>query len=323
MKTIVTQNKHSQDKTNVETKKKSIKSQPIQDKLKVEDKRNNLKKAEKNAKESKKAPKENKKDNSKAKKLDKNKTVNICDRQFDMTKYGRLLSRYFAHRGVHTAFPENSIPAFQTAIDMRLGIELDVHLTKDGQLVVFHDDNLYRMTGEKDYVRFKTVEELKKLRLNNTDYTIPTLQEVLKLVAGKTPILLEIKTEANLKKICKKTIEELKNYLGDVFIQAFNPFVLRYFYKHAPNYLRGQLSSFFVGQNLSFLKRTVIKKLRLNKFAHIDFISYNIEDLPNKYVNKTDVPILTYTISTKEQFVKAKIASNNLIIDNPDVTTTK
>lgn len=258
-----------------------------------------------------------------ATKLNQNKTVNICDRQFDMAKYGRLLAKYFAHRGVHTAFPENSIPAFQTAIDMKMGIELDVHLSKDGQLVVFHDDNLLRMTGERDYVRFKTLEELKKLRLNNTDYTIPTLQEVLKLVNGKIPILLEVKTEANTKKICNKTIEELKSYNGDVFIQAFNPFVLRYFYKHAPNYLRGQLSSFFVGQNLSLLKRTVIKKLRLNKFAHIDFISYNIDDLPNKYVNNTNVPILTYTISTKEQFVKAKIASNNLIIDNPDVLTTK
>lgn len=271
----------------------------------------------KNLKTENQIPKNKKK--IKNKKLSaQNKVVNICDRQFDMAKYGKLLSRYFAHRGVHTAFPENSIPAFQTAIDMQLGIELDVHLTKDGHLVVFHDDNLVRMTGERDYVRFKTLEQLKQLRLNNTDYTIPTLQEVLKLVNGKTPILLEIKTEANLKKICAKTIEELKSYNGDVFIQAFNPFVLRHFYKHAPNYLRGQLSSFFVGQNLGFFKRAIIKKLRLNKFAHIDFISYNIDDLPNKYVNKTDLPILTYTIANKEQFVKAKIVSNNLIVDNPD-----
>lgn len=247
------------------------------------------------------------------------KIVNICDRQFDMDKYQKLLSRYFAHRGVHSAFPENSIPAFQTALDMKWGIELDVHLSKDGEVVVFHDDNLYRMTGVKDYVRFKTLEELKLLKLNNTEYTIPTLKEVLDLVAGKTPILLEIKTENNTKKICQKTIDVLKGYRGDVFIQSFNPFALRYFYKHEPKYLRGQLSSFFAKDSLNFVKKVIIKKMKLNKFAHIDFVSYNIDDLPNRYVNNTHVPVLTWTIRTKEQFQKAKIASNNLIVDNVEV----
>ena len=261
----------------------------------------------------------------KSKQNERKKLINIavCDREFDKTKYGGLLRRYFAHRGAHNVYPENSLPAFEEAINLKMAIEIDVHLSKDKNVVVFHDDTLERMTGLNDYVRFLTLEELKKLNLNGTEYKIPTLHEVLTLVNARTPILLEVKTESNTREICKLVIEELKNYSGEVFIQSFNPFVLRYFYKHAPKYLRGQLSSFFVGQELGFLRKTVIKKLWLNKFSHVDFISYNVNNLPNKYCNKTDVPILTYTIKTQEEFDKAKQSSNNLIIDNTDLINFK
>lgn len=242
--------------------------------------------------------------------------VAICDRQFDCVKYGALLKRYFAHRGVHGEYPENSLPAFQEALNNNMAIELDVHLTKDNFLVVFHDDNLKRMTGENDFIKYKTLEEVKHLDLLDTQYKIPTLKEVLTLVAGKTPILLEVKTENNTKRICKTIIEELKEYKGDVFIQSFNPFVLRYFYKHAPTYLRGQLSSFFKQDSLSWIKKFLIKTLKLNRFAHVDFVAYNIKNLPNKYVNKTKVPVLTWSIKTREEYLKAKKVSNNLIIDD-------
>lgn len=256
-------------------------------------------------------------------KMKKKQIVNVCEREFDRAKYGGLLKRYFAHRGVHDVYPENSLPAFKEAIERGFGIELDVHLTRDNKIVVFHDDNLFRMTGKKEYIRYLSLKELKAFKLKETDYTIPSLKETLELVAGKTPILLEIKTEFNTKKVCKYLIEELKSYNGEVFIQSFNPFALRYFYKHAPNYLRGQLSSFFAGKKLGFLKRVVIKKLRLNRYAHVDFVSYNIHDLPNRYVNKTNTPVLTFTIKTKEDFIKGKTVSNNLIMDNVDLINTK
>lgn len=243
------------------------------------------------------------------------KEIDEKNRVFD-EKYAGLLKRYFAHRGIHGEFPENSLPAFQEAIDKKFGIELDVHLTKDNELVVFHDDSLNRMTGEDNFVRFLTLSELKKLKLKGSHEKIPTLAETLNLVAGKTPILLEIKVENNTKKLCKKIIEELKNYTGEVFIQSFNPFALRFFYKHAPQYLRGQLSSFFVDDSINFIKKNVVKKLMLNKFAHIDFVSYNIKDLPNKYVEKLNVPILSWSIKTHEQFLKAKKTSDNLIVDD-------
>lgn len=242
--------------------------------------------------------------------------VEICDRQFDNAKYGTLLKRYFAHRGVHNVYPENSLPAFKEAINNNMAIELDVHLTKDNEIVVFHDDSLLRMTGVNDFVRFNTLSQLKELNLDGTEFKIPTLKEVLSLVAGKTPILIELKVEANTKRLCSKVIEELKDYKGDIFIQSFNPFALRYFYKHAPQYLRGQLSSFFKQDNLSKIKKILISGLRFNKFAHVDFVAYNIKNLPNKYVNKTSVPVLSWSIKTREEYLKAKKASNNLIIDD-------
>lgn len=251
------------------------------------------------------------------------KEVEICDRQYDTLKYGGLLKRYFAHRGVHGEYPENSLPAFQEALNNNMAIELDVHLTKDNHLVVFHDDNLERMTGVNDFVKYKTLDEIKQLNLGQTQYKIPTLKEVLNLVAGKTGILLEIKTENNTKKICKKVIEELKDYTGEVFIQSFNPFALRYFYKNAPTFLRGQLSSFFHNDTLSWIKKTLIKTLSFNKFAHVDFVAYNIKNLPNKFVNKTDVPILTWSIKTQEEYLKAKKVSNNLIIDDISCLTSE
>ncbi|MBQ8430710.1 MAG: glycerophosphodiester phosphodiesterase, partial [Clostridia bacterium] len=221
--------------------------------------------------------------------------------------------------GVHSQFPENSIPAFNEAIKHNLAIELDVHLTKDKKLVVFHDDNLERMTGVNNFVRFLTLDELREIKFKDSEYSIPSLQEVLKFVDGRVPILLEIKTENNTNSICKAVVEELKDYKGEIFIQAFNPFVLRKFYKIAPQYLRGQLSSYFIGKKLGLFKKLMIKKLALKKFAHIDFVSYNIENLPNKYVFNCNLPVLSWTIKTKEEFLKAKTVSNNLIIDNIEV----
>lgn len=249
----------------------------------------------------------------------KKQFIPIIQRTYDKDKYRDLLRRPFAHRGVHTEYPENSLPAFEQAIGLNLGIELDIHLTKDEQLVVFHDDNLKRMTGANEFVKFLTYEQLKQHRLNNTNCLIPLLKEVLELVKGKVPILIEIKTNNNMKKLVPKLKLELENYKGVIFIQSFNPFVLRRCYKAMPNILRGQLSSFFVNDHLKFYKKIPIKKLFFKHFSHIDFVSYNLENLPNKYVNKIDVPLLAWTVRTEEDYIKAQQNANNIIIDNIDV----
>ena len=245
--------------------------------------------------------------------------IPIIQREFDKDKYRELLRRPFAHRGVHNEYPENSLPAFEKAMGMNFGIELDIHLTGDNQIVVFHDDNLIRMTGVNEFIKFLTYDEIKRYKLKDTSYTIPLLKDVLDLVKGKVPILIEIKTNNNMKKLVPKLKQELENYRGKVFIQSFNPFALRRCYKVMPNVLRGQLSSFFMRDHLRFYKKIPIKKLFFKNFSHIDFVSYNLENLPNKYVNKTDIPILAWTVKTEEDYIKAKLNANNMIVDNIEV----
>lgn len=247
------------------------------------------------------------------------KNIPVIQRTFDKDKYRDLLRRAFAHRGVHTVFPENSLPAFQTAVDLKLGIELDIHLTKDEQIVVFHDDDLRRMTGVDEHIKLLTYDEIKQHKLNNTDCIIPLLKDVFDLVKGEVPILIEIKTNNNMKKLVPKLKQLIDNYNGVVFVQSFNPMVLRRCYKVMPNILRGQLSSFFVGDHLRFYKKIFIKKLFFKNFSHIDFVSYKLENIPNKYVNKVDVPVLAWTIKTEEDFKKAKENANNFIVDNIDI----
>ncbi len=249
----------------------------------------------------------------------KKKVIPIIERTYDKEKYRALLRRPFAHRGVHDEYPENSLPAFVKALELNLGIELDIHLTSDEQLVVFHDDNLKRMTGANEFIKLLTYEQIKEYKLNNTECKIPLLREVLDLVKGKVPILIEIKTNNNMKKLVPKLKEELDNYKGIVFIQSFNPFALRRCYKVMPNIMRGQLSSYFAKDNLKFYKKIPIKKLFFKKFSHIDFVSYNLENLPNKYVDKMDIPVLAWTVRTEEDYIKAKQNANNIIVDNVDV----
>lgn len=249
----------------------------------------------------------------------KKQVISISQRTYDKDKYRDLLRRPFAHRGVHSVYPENSMPAFEKSIELNLGIELDIHLTKDGQLVVFHDDNLRRMTGANEYIKLLTYDQIKQYRLSDTEYTIPLLVDVLNLVKGKVPILIEIKTNNDMKKLVPALKQVLDEYNGVVFVQSFNPFALRRCYKIMPEILRGQLSSYFIGDHLKLYKRIPIKKLFFKKFSHIDFVSYKLQNLPNKYVNKMDVPVLAWTVRTEDDYKKAKQNANNMIVDNIEV----
>ena len=151
----------------------------------------------------------------------------------------------WAHRGLHDkkrGIPENSFPAFRAAIEAGDGIELDVHLTKDGQLVVFHDDTFERICGRRGRVEDTSYEEMQKYRLAETKERIPLLSEVLQLVDGKVPLLIEVKLPNTDTKICRKLDEELRKYHGEYMIQSFNSLVLRWMKKYRNEIPRGQLS---------------------------------------------------------------------------------
>lgn len=230
-----------------------------------------------------------------------------------------LVNKYIAHRGFHDEeSPENSLSSFKKAIDHDYAIELDVHVIEDGTPVVFHDDTLKRMTGQDGYIRqIKNVEELKKINLINSKEQIPTLQEALDLINGKTPIIVEIK---DFKLNCyyeKAVYDLLKNYKGDYAVMSFNPYSLKWFKENAPEVIRGQLSCYFKDAKLSLVKKYVLKRMKLNKkVSEPHFIAYKWDEIPNRYVNKyKNLPLLVWAVPSQQAYMKVAKHCDNIIFE--------
>lgn len=229
-----------------------------------------------------------------------------------------LVNKYIAHRGFHNEeAPENSLGAFQNAIDKGYAIELDVQLIEDNTVVVFHDELLARATGKDGYLRNLKSENLKDYNLFGTSYTIPTLEEVLKLVDGKTPLLIEVKNTGKVGELESALLKVLENYNGEFAVQSFNPYVLEWFLNNAPHILRGQLSSSFKGEKLSFIKKFILRRMSFNKRNKINFISYEAKSLPNRYVRKfKNIPLIAWTIKSQTEYLKVAGFCDNIIFEN-------
>ncbi len=230
-----------------------------------------------------------------------------------------LVSMPIAHRGLHDKqTPENSLPAFQKAIDAGYPIEIDVQMLSDGTPVVFHDESLSRLTGNDGYIKFLTKADLDILQLSGTKERIPTFEEVLKFVDGRTPLLIEIKNKNKVGELEKKVIELLKDYKGEYAVQSFNPFVLSYFYNHAPQIPRGQLAGYLKGEKMPFFQKFALKRMLLNKkTSHPDFISYEARTLPNRYVKKyKKLPLLAWTVRNQGEYLKVVKYCDNVIFED-------
>lgn len=212
--------------------------------------------------------------------------------------------------------PENSLAAFGKAIEAGFPIEIDVRPIDDGTVVVFHDDKLTRMTDLDGYVCNMTKSDLEKVRLRNSDERIPTFKEVLEFVDGRTPLLVEIKNDSTVGQLERDTLELLSSYKGEYAVQSFNPYSMEFFKKNAPQIPRGQLSCFFDKKDLGFFKRFVLKRLKMNKVSSPDFISYNHANLPNKYVTKTKLPTLAWTVRSNAEMEKCLPYCDNIIFEN-------
>jgi glycerophosphoryl diester phosphodiesterase len=227
-----------------------------------------------------------------------------------------LTEKMFAHKGLHNkTVPENSLTAFKLAIENGYGIELDINPIEDGTPVVFHDSKMSRMTGKDKYIQNLSKEELEATTLLNSTEKIPTLEEVLKLVNGKTPLLIEIKHQQKVGDLEKRIWELLKNYKGEYAIQSFDPFTLKWFYDNAPKVWRGQLSSYFKGEDMGFVKKSVLKRLGLRKITHQNFVSYDISNLPNRYVKKLEIPLIAWTVRNQESYIKSVQITDNVIFE--------
>ena len=223
-----------------------------------------------------------------------------------------LLTNLIAHRGYHNkkiGIPENSIPAFMKAVENNYIIELDVHVLKDNNIVVFHDDNLKRMTGIDKNIKELTYEEIKNIKLNNTLYTIPLLSEVLNIVNGKVPIIIELKYDVNKHRLEDNLMKLLKNYKGKYVVQSFNPFILGYLKRKYPNLIRGQLSYNFDGKKIGKIQKYILSHMLIN------FISYGINS-PLIYKLKRDKIILGWVVKSRQDFIRIKKYCDNYICEN-------
>ena len=201
-----------------------------------------------------------------------------------------------AHRGIHNeAIPENSMKAFSLALKKNIPIEFDVHILKDKNIVVFHDDNLKRMTNKDKFIKECTYEEIKDLKLKNTDEKIPLLKEVLKLVDGKVLLDIELKMDVTDHSLEDGLIEILKDYNGEVILKSFDYRKVKYLKKHT-NYKIGLLI-----KRMSGFKDFIIRNINFNIMIKPDFLACNKNMLDCKSVKTFKKDIYIWTIKNKDE----------------------
>ncbi len=227
----------------------------------------------------------------------------------------------FAHRGLHNDFlPENSIGAITAAIERNYAVEIDVHLSKDKVLMVFHDHNLKRMTGKDRIIEKCTYSQLRELKLGSSEETIPTLREVLDLVDDKVPVIIETKTEGRAGELEENLYEMLKSYKGRVAVQSFSPYSIGWFYRNAPEIIRGQLSyCFSVGaEHINVVIRFLLKHLMSNIICRPNFISYEKNSIGNAVIKRMKmfkIPIIAWTITSHDEYENVKPIATSIIFE--------
>ena len=230
----------------------------------------------------------------------------------------------FAHRGLWNlaeGIPENSLPAFRRAVEQGFAIELDVHLTKDGELVVFHDDTLTRMCRRNGTIESTTMDQLSACRLLDTGCHIPRLSEVLTLVNGQVPLLIELKLPTSDLSLCRRLKEELSTYRGRYLIESFNPLGLRWYRRHCPSVLRGQLAARYEPtRGLDALLKFLSTALLVNGISRPHFIAYNYRHATGLGFRLNQklfhIPVFAWTIRSQEVYTDCKNRFSAAIFEN-------
>ncbi|MBQ9062780.1 MAG: glycerophosphodiester phosphodiesterase [Eubacterium sp.] len=221
---------------------------------------------------------------------------------------------HYAHRGLWDAgagIPENSLPAFAAAADAGYAIELDVHLTADGNVIVFHDDSTGRMCGTSYTIEQTDWSTLASLHLAGTAERIPLFSEVLAVVDGRVPLLIELKLPSRDLSLCGAVMQLLAGYRGPYVIESFNTFGLRWLKKNRPEVLRGQLSARFPRTlNIAAPARWLTTMLLVNPLGRPHFISYRFADTDTPGFRACRklfrTPCFLWTIRTREQFLACR-----------------
>ncbi|MBA3896450.1 MAG: glycerophosphodiester phosphodiesterase [Sphingomonadaceae bacterium] len=227
-----------------------------------------------------------------------------------------LKGRPFAHRGLHGGrVVENSRAAFAAAVAAGHGIELDVQASREGTAIVFHDATLDRLTGRPGALADMSAAELAKSVLSGTGEGIAPLDEIVKLVGGRVPVLIEVKTRGrHVAALCLSVRRALEGYRGDAAVMSFNPQVARWFATHAPRIVRGLVIS---EEGKRGVRGWAERWLSLWR-ARPDFLAYDMRDLPSRFAaaaRARGLPVLTWTVRDAESEARAFAHADEVIYE--------
>ncbi len=232
----------------------------------------------------------------------------------------------YAHRGLHITggAVENAPSAFASAVAQGLGIECDIQRSSDGLAMVFHDDTLDRLTAETGAVSARSAAQLGKIALTGSSDTIPTLRAVLDQIAGRVPLLIEIKSrrgraaERQVHATCLAVRRVLEGYLGNHAVMSFDPRVAHWFAVHSPLTVRGMVMTEEGGLTLV---RRVRRRLAL-WHARPDFLAYDIRDLPSRFAaaqRRRGLPVVTWTVNSPEKRARAAVNADAPIVEGAGI----
>jgi glycerophosphoryl diester phosphodiesterase len=212
-----------------------------------------------------------------------------------------LKTQPFAHRGLHGGIRvENSRAAFRAAITLGHGIELDVQSASGGEAFVFHDAELERLTAARGLLHARTAAELDGIMLAGTDEFIPRLEEILKIVGGRVPVLIEVKTrERHVAALCLSVRRALEGYRGAAAIMSFNPQVAHWFGENAPRIVRGLVVTEEGEKTKTERLKGFARRWACMARAKPDFLAYDVRDLPSRFAGAArarGIPVLTWTV---------------------------
>lgn len=242
-----------------------------------------------------------------------------------MRRLSWLVANPIAHRGLHnpeTGIVENTSSAFAGAIERRFSIECDLQITKDGEAIVFHDRTLDRVTQSTGRVDHRTVEELKLVPFKQSEDRIQTLAELLDQVAGRVPLVIEIKSRWNGdERLTLRALKILENYSGPYCLMSFDPYVVEAVRRESPATIRGIVADRTI--DVDYRELTISQRREMRYFTHLartqpDFISFYWRELPWPPVNQfrqAGCPVLSWTIRSPEVASQARRYSDQITFE--------
>jgi len=224
----------------------------------------------------------------------------------------------FANRGLHgTRLIENSRAAVEAAITCGYGVKVDVQFSLDGMAYVIADATLDRLTGETGLVRHRSSRELSAIKLNGSDETLPKLDEILALVAGRAPVIVELKAvEGHVSQLCVAVRHAIEVYRGEAAVMSLHGEVPRWFASHGKRITRGLMLS----DSSAYAKEEGSEKLRAVWRAQPEFLAMDIADLPSRFAQrqqKRGIPLLAWTVRSAEQQAIAADCVDQIIFEAP------